>query len=64
MHNNIPIIYDHPTIAGETLLLSLFIILGFHIVHSSIGKRVDHAVTGAATDYEIVCKRDDFLQVY
>jgi hypothetical protein len=46
------------------LLLSLFIMLGFHVVNSRIGKRVDHAVTGAIADNEIVCKRDDFFQVY
>ena len=64
MHNNIAIVHDHPAVTGEALLLSLFIMLGFHVVNSSIGKRVDHAVTGAVADNEIVCKRDDFFQVY
>jgi hypothetical protein len=46
------------------LLLSLFIMLGFHVVNCSIGKCIDHTVTGTVADNEIVCKRDDFLQVY
>jgi hypothetical protein len=64
MHNNIAIIHDHPAIAGEALLLSLFIMLGFHIVNGSVSKRIDHTVTGAVADNKIVCKRDDFFQVY
>jgi hypothetical protein len=46
------------------LLLSPFIMPGFHIVDRGVGERVDHAVAGAVTDNEIVCKRDDFFQVY
>jgi len=64
MNNDIAIIHDHPAIAGEALLLSLFIVLGFHVVNGSIGKRVDHTVTSAVADNEIVCKRDNFFQVY
>jgi hypothetical protein len=64
MNNNITIINDHPAVTGEALLLSLFIMLGFHVVNGSIGKRVNHAVTGAVADNEIVGERDDFLQVY
>jgi hypothetical protein len=36
---------------------------GFHIVNSGVCKRIDHAVTGAVADNEIVRKRDDFFQV-
>ena len=63
MDNNIAIIHDHPAVTGEALLLSLFIMLGFHVVNGSIGKRVDHAVAGAVAYNEIVCKRHDFFQV-
>ena len=63
MHNNITIIYDHPAIAGEALLLSLFIMLGPNVVNRGVGKRVDHAVTGTGTDNEIVGKRDNTFQV-
>ena len=64
MDNDIAIIHDYPAVTGEALLLSLFVMLGFHVVNRSIGKRVDHAVTGAAADYEIVGKRNDLFQVY
>jgi hypothetical protein len=64
VHNNITIINNHPAITGKALLLSLFIMPGFHVVHGSIGKRVEHAVTGAVADNKIVCKGDNFLQVY
>lgn len=64
MNNNIAVIQDHPAITGEALLLSPFIMLGFHVVNRGIGKRVDHTVTGAVADNEIICKRDDFFQIY
>ena len=64
MNNNITIVHDHPPITGKALLLSLFMMFGFHVVNSSIGKRIDHSVTGAAADNKIVCKRDDSFQVY
>jgi hypothetical protein len=63
MHNNITIVHDHPAITGEALLLSLFIVPGFHVVNSSICKSINHAITGTVADNEIVCKRDDFFQV-
>ena len=64
MHNDIAVVYNHPAVTGEALLLSLFIMLGFHVVNSSIGKGVDHAVTGASTNNKIVSKRDNIFQVY
>ena len=64
MDNNITKINNHPAVTGEALLLTLFIMLGFYVVNSGIGKRVDHAVTGAGADYKIVGKRDDVFQVY
>ena len=56
MHNNIAIVHDHPAIAGEALLLSLFTMFGLDVFNSGIGKRIDHTVTGAGADNEIVCK--------
>jgi hypothetical protein len=63
MHNNIAIIHDHPTIAGKPLFPSLFIMFGSNVIYSDISKRVDHAVAGAGTDNEIICKRDNAFQV-
>ena len=64
MDNHIAIIYDHPAIAGEALLLSFFLMFGANIFDGSFGKRVDHAVTGAGADNKIVGKRNDVFQVY
>ena len=64
MHDHITIIDDHPAIAGETLLFSLFLMFGAEVFDGGFRERVDHAVTGAAADDEIVGKRDDAFQVY
>jgi hypothetical protein len=56
MHDGIAKIHDHPAIAGESLFLSLFIILGSHVVNNGIAKRIDHAVAGAGTDNKIIGK--------
>jgi|GEM_PF-4223368 len=63
MHDSITIVHDHPAVTGEALLLSLFIMFGSNVVNNGIGKRIDHAVTGASTNNEIVCKCDDAFQV-
>lgn len=64
MYNNIAIIYHHPAIPGEALLLSLLFMFGANIFDRSLGERVNHAVTGAGADNKIVSKRDDVFQVY
>jgi hypothetical protein len=46
------------------LLPSFFLMFGANILNGGFGERVDHAVTGAGADYEIVGKRDNFFQVY
>jgi hypothetical protein len=63
VHNRIAIVHDHPAITGEALLLSLFVLLGFHVFNNGVSKRINHAVTGTGTNNEIVCKRDDAFQV-
>ena len=63
MHNRIAIIHDHPAITGETLLLSLFIVLGFHVVNNRIGKRIEHTVTGSGADNKVVGKGDNAFQI-
>jgi len=63
MHNRIAIVHDHPAITGEALLLSLFIMCGFHVINNCVGKRVDHTVTCTGTNNEIVCKRDNAFQI-
>ena len=64
MYDHIAIIHNDPAIAGEALLLSLFLMFGADVFDGSLGERVNHAVTGAGADDEIVGKRDNFFQVY
>lgn len=61
MHDYVAIIYDDPAVAGEALLFAFFLVLGANIFNGGLGERVDHAVTGTGTDYEIVSKRDDIF---
>jgi len=56
MYNDITIVHDHPAITGKALLLSLFTMFGLDVFNDGIGKRIDHTVTGASADNEIVCK--------
>ncbi len=63
MHDRIAVIHDHPAVAGEALLLSLFIMFGFHIINNGISQRIDHAVTGACADNKVVGKRDNAFQI-
>ena len=63
MYNDIAIVHDHPAIAGKPLLSSLFFVFFSDVVNDGIRKRIDHAVTGAGTDNEIVGKRDNAFQV-
>ena len=64
MNDNIAVIYDYPAVAGEALFLSLFFMFGANVFDGGVGERVDHTVTGAGADDEIVSKRDDFFQIY
>jgi hypothetical protein len=63
VYDSIAIIHDHPAVTGEALLLSLFLMLGFHIVNNGVSQRIDHAVTGTGADNKIVGKRDNAFQV-
>lgn len=63
MDDSIAVVHDHPAVTGKALLLSLFIMLGFYVINNGIGKRIDHAVTGAGTDNKIVGKRDNAFQI-
>ena len=64
MDNNIAVIYDYPAVAGEALLLSSFFMFGADVFYGGFGERINHAVTGAGANDEIVGKRDDFFQIY
>lgn len=59
MDNDIAKIHNHPAIPGKALLLSPLFMFGAHVFDGSLGESVDHAVTGAAGDDEIISKRND-----
>jgi len=64
MNNNIAVIHDYPAVAGDALLLALLFMFGANVFDGGVGKRIDHAVTGAGANNEIVSKGYDFFQVY
>jgi hypothetical protein len=64
MHDNIAIIHDHPAVAGKSLLFSLFIMFGLDVFNGSVGKGIDHAVTGAGADDKVIGKGNNILQVH
>lgn len=56
MKDNIAKIHDHPAVAGESLLFAFFLEFGTNIFNDRLCESIDHAVTGAGTDDEIVGK--------
>ncbi len=64
MNNHIAIIDDHPAVAGEALLFSLFLMFGTNVFDGGLGERIQHTVAGAGADDKIVSKRDNVFQVY
>jgi hypothetical protein len=64
MNNNIAVIYDHPAVAREALLFSPFFMFGANVVDGGFRERVDHTVTGAGADDEIVGKGYDVFNIY
>ena len=64
MYDYISIIHNDPAVTGEALLLPLFIVFGANIFNGGLGECVEHAVTGAGTNDEIVSKGDNIFKVY
>ena len=63
MDNDIAIVHNDPAIAGVALFFAFLFVFLADVIDGGIGKRVEHAVTGAGADDEIVGKRNDLLQV-
>ncbi len=64
MHDYITVIDNYPSITGKALLFTFFLMFVANVFDGGLGESIDHAVTGAGTDDEIVSKRDDVFQVY
>lgn len=63
MEYHITKIGDHPAITGEPLFFALLLMFDANIIDDGVGKRIDHAVTGACADDEIISKRNNFLNI-
>jgi hypothetical protein len=63
MDNDIAIVHDDPAVTGVALFFAFLLVLLADVIDGGVGKRVEHAVTGAGADNEIVGKRNDLFQV-
>jgi hypothetical protein len=63
MDDHIPVIEDKPAFLGLTLHAALFLVVFLCGFEYRLGKRVEHPVTGAVADDEIIGKRRDVFDV-
>lgn len=63
MEDDIAKIHDDPAVAGKALLFAFFRVLGADVFNDRFCERVDHAVTGAGANNEIIGKGNDVFQV-
>ena len=63
MYHYIPIIEHKPALMSLTLDPPFFLMFLFGGFQHTFGKRVEHPVTGAVADHEIICKRRDVFDV-
>jgi hypothetical protein len=63
MDNDIAEVHNDPAITGVALFFAFLLVLLADVIDGGVGKRVEHAVTGAGADNEIVGKRNDLFQV-
>ncbi len=63
MNDHIAVIHDYPAVTGEALLLPLFSVIRANIFDGGVGERVNHTVTCAGADDEVISKGYDVFQV-
>lgn len=63
MDNDIAIIEHEPAFLGLSLYASLFLVFLFGCLQHPFGKGVEHTVTGAIANDEIICKRSNVFDV-
>lgn len=63
MHDHIAIVEDEPAFMGLPLHAALLFVILLGGFEHGFGKRVEHAVTGAVADDEVIGKRCDVLNV-
>lgn len=59
MHDYVAIIDDHPAVTGYALSLPFLFMVGINAFNRGVGQRIEHAVTGAGAQDEIVGKGYD-----
>ncbi len=64
MNNDIPKIHHHPAVAGKPLFFPLPSVFLADVVHSGIGKGIEHTVAGAGANNKIIGKGNDIFQVH
>jgi len=63
VHDHVTEIHDEPALARLPFHASLFLVVLFRGFEHALGKRVQHAVTGAITNDKIISKRCDTFDV-
>ena len=63
MYDHIPVIHDQPAFPRLPIHAAFFLEILFCSLLNTFGKGVQHAVTGAVANDEIICKRSDLPDV-
>ena len=63
MHHHVPEIEQEPAFARLSFYTALFLEIAFGCLQHALGQCVEHAVTGAVADDEIIGKRCDVFDV-
>ena len=63
MHDHVAIIHNEPALARLPFQATFFLVIPFGGFQHTFCQRVEHTVTGAVTDNEIIGKRCDIFDV-
>ena len=63
MKYHIAKISHYPAIAGESLFFPSLLVLDTNIINYACSECIDHAVTSAGTNDEIISKGNNFLYI-
>ena len=63
MYNHIAVIEHEPAFVGFTGDTALLLVFLFRDFQHALGERIQHAVTGAVADHEIIGKRGNVFNI-
>jgi len=63
MDNHVTVVHDEPALARFSIHAPSFLVILFQGFEYALGKRVQHPVTGAVADDEIIGKRCDIFDI-